>query len=226
MLSDTSNSFSIATGARVTMVNEEAMFRSWQSAVTALSCHYSKVQKSRAIAILLTELLLTGCARHAADAGDSPHASDAEHETADEWGFPDAHPAFAAHFTDPIYDAEADEFAPFGTDEGWDMLHEWGDRRAELRPGTTVADLIEGSGLSEFVTQLDVEEGPGIPEPGGQVDAAVITISAGFTLLRLTGQIDDAGRQRTLKALDILIERYESPAQLLQQRADLQSWSR
>ena len=126
-----------------------------------------------------------------------------------------AHPAFSAHFVDPIYTDEAGEFAPFGTDEGWDLLHEWGDRRDELGPTSTVADLIAESGLSDVVKQLDVREGSGIPTPAGQVDAATIVIGAGFTLLRLTGHIDEAGRRQTLKALDVLIKRYEAPAELV-----------
>jgi hypothetical protein len=32
------------------------------------------------------------------------------------------HPEFAAHFRDPIYDDEANDLAPFGNDEGWDLL--------------------------------------------------------------------------------------------------------
>lgn len=143
----------------------------------------------------------------------------------DSEGFPEADPRFAAHFTDPIYDDPAHELAPFGSDEGWDLLYEWAEQRDQLTADTTVADLIGASGFADIVAELEVEEGPGIPAPGGQVDAATITIGAGFTLLRLTGHIDDEGRQHTLRALDILIDRYGSPPELLQQRADLQSWT-
>lgn len=143
----------------------------------------------------------------------------------DDDDLPAAAPAFAAHFTDAVYSDPAGEFAPFGTDEGFDMLYEWADRRDELDSNTTVADLVEQSGFSNVVSRLETQEGPGIPAPGGQVDAATITIGAGFTLLRLTGHIDEAGRKKTLKALDVLIDRYDSPAELLRQRADLQSWT-
>ncbi len=149
----------------------------------------------------------------------------AEDMTMDDEGLPEAAPAFSAHFTDPIYDDPADELAPFGTDEGWDLLHEWAERRDELSPSTTVADVIGENAFEEFASKLDEEETPGIPAPDGQVDAATITIGAGFTLLRLTGHIDDAGRQQTLKALEVLIRRHESPEQLLRQQADLQSWT-
>lgn len=138
---------------------------------------------------------------------------------------PKAAPAFAAHFTDPVYDDLAGEFAPFGTDEGFDLLHEWAGRRDELGPDTSVADLLEESGFADVVSELDSPEGPGIPGPGGQVDAATITTGAGFTLLRLSGRIDDEGRRQTLKAIDVLIRRYDSPPELLRQRADLESWT-
>lgn len=137
----------------------------------------------------------------------------------------EAAPAFTAHFSDAVYDDPAGEFAPFGTDEGFDMLHEWAERREELGPDTTVADLVEESGFADIDAELDSPEGPGIPVPGAQVDAATITIGAGFTLLRLTGRIDEEGRRQTLKALEVLIRRWDSPQELLRQQADLESWT-
>ncbi len=142
----------------------------------------------------------------------------------EEPSIPQTHPAFAAHFTDPVYEDQGGGFAPFGTDEGYDLLYEWATRRDELGPQTTVANLLEESGFEDVVEDLDVPEGPGIPDAGGQIDAATIIIGAGFTLLRLTGRIDDVGRQQTLKALSILIDHYDAPPELLRQRADLQSW--
>ena len=142
----------------------------------------------------------------------------------DQSELPTADPAFARHFTDPVYDDEAGEFAPFGTDEGWDLLHEWADRRDELGPHSTVDSLLEGDELGDVVSQLDVPEGGGVPVPAGQVDAATIVIGAAFTLLRLTGHIDDAGKRKALRAIDILLERYDSPAELVRQRSDLATW--
>ncbi|MFC6006970.1 hypothetical protein [Angustibacter luteus] len=128
---------------------------------------------------------------------------------------PKAAPAFTAHFSDPVYEDPAGEFAPFGTDEGSDMLSEWDERREELGPDTTVTDLLEDAGLSDVSADLDNPE---------DVDAATITVAAGFTLLRLSGRIDDAGKKLTLKALDVLIRYYDSPSEVLRQRADLKSW--
>ena len=65
---------------------------------------------------------------------------------------------------------------------------------------------------------------PGIPGPGGQSDAATIVVGTGFTLLRLTGRIDDEGRRLTTKALDALIRLYGSRPELIRQRDDLSSW--
>jgi len=180
-----------------------------------------------AAAVLVAALALGGCAIRTPAIEKSEDAMTEDAVTEEEWtdeGLPAAHPSFAAHFTDPVYEDQGSEFAPFGTDEGWDMLNEWAERRDELSPATTVADIIEESGFAEVVAALEVEEGPGIPQPGGQVDAATITIGAGFTLLRLTGRIDEQGRQRTLTALDILIARFASPPELLRQREDLMSW--
>ena len=151
----------------------------------------------------------------------------------DDYALPEAVQAFQTHFTDPVYDDPAGEFAPFGTDEGSDMLHEWDERRGELASTSTVSHLLDESGFDGVEEQLDVpepdglgrERGPGgIPVPGGQIDAATIVIAAGFTLLRLTGHIDEQGKRLTLKALDVLIDFYDSPAELLRQREDLSIW--
>lgn len=137
---------------------------------------------------------------------------------------PEATATFSAHFTDPIYEDQSGDFAPFGSDEGWDMLQEWAGRRNELNGGSTVAQILQGSDFGGIEQHLTVSEPQGVPRPGGQVDAAVVIIGAGFTLLRLTGHIDQEGKALTLKAIDVLMDRYGSPPQLARVRADLQSW--
>lgn len=108
--------------------------------------------------------------------------------TVDEaWGLPSPAPAFAAHFTDPLYEDDGDEDAPFGSDEGSDMLANWAARRDELGPTSTVADVLEGD-PAEYLARNDF-------------DSAEAVHVAGFTLLRLTGQIDPAGRAAVLEAL-------------------------
>lgn len=145
----------------------------------------------------------------------------------DESGLPPAHPAFRAHFTDPLYDEEGDEFAPFGTDEGWDMVMEWADRTDELTPTSTVRDVLEDDALYEQALE-ELAQVPGEGEdPPDHVDVATIVVGAGFTLLRLAGRIDDEGRQLVLQALDSLSRFYAHAESddLATMRADLASWS-
>jgi uncharacterized protein YfeS len=175
--------------------------------------------------VLVAAAFLGGCASPAPSPSDARQDGPGRaNQIPIDGDLPEAAPAFAAHFTHWIYEDAASEFAPFGTDEGWDLLHEWAERRDELDSNTTVADLIEASGFSDIVAELDARDGQGIPDPAGQADAATITIGAGFTLLRLSGNIDAAGRAQTLRALDILIRYYDAPFELLRQRDDLASW--
>lgn len=124
---------------------------------------------------------------------------------------PEAHPAFSEHFADSLYDDLEGEFTPFGTDEGYDLLAEWSQRRDELRTGS-LEDIL---GEAELYEALDE----------GDVDAATIVAGAAFTLLRLSGQIDPRGRDHAVRALDCLIDFYGPVPELLQQEADLRSWS-
>ncbi len=128
--------------------------------------------------------------------------------------------AFTDHFTSPIYDDPAGEFAPFGTDEGADLLADWAARTDELGPTSTVRDLL-ADGLEDpadvdgMLAQLDDEDG---------VDAATVVVGAGFTLLRLTGQIDDEGRAAVLRALAALESFYGEQPELNRMRDDLESF--
>lgn len=134
------------------------------------------------------------------------------------------HPAFARHFTDPIYLEEAEEFAPFGSDEGWDLLYEWTERRDELADDATVQDILQDSGFEGAAEEIGQPDDPAIPLPDGAVDSATIVVGAGFTLLRLTGRIDADGKAMTLQALDALIDYYDAPPELVKQRKDLAAW--
>jgi hypothetical protein len=139
-------------------------------------------------------------------------------------GLPAATAAFKAHFTDAIYEDQSRDFTPFGSDQGWDMLQEWAGRRNELTTQSTVAQVLEGSGFGGIDHDLTAADAQAVPQPGGQVEAAAVIIGAGFTLLRLTGHIDQAGKALTLKAIDALIDRYGSLPQLARAHTDLQSW--
>jgi uncharacterized protein YfeS len=123
------------------------------------------------------------------------------------------HPEFAAHFRDPIYDDPAEELAPFGNDEGWDLLAEWVKRADELDSGSTLAqiapDWFEGAPL----VPADLNE--------DDVDLNDTVIGAGFTLLRLTGQIGESDRALVLRALDIRDRTFGQHPETQQMRTDL-----
>lgn len=141
---------------------------------------------------------------------------------------PIADPAFLAHFTDPLYRDEGDELAPFGSDEGSDMLYEWSDKTDQLTAGTTLQQFLQRNDLAGVDEKLGKpRKAPRIPIPlpNGHIDAAVWIVSSAFTLLYYSGQIDAAGRDLAIRALDVEIAYYDSPRVLLKQREDLRSWT-
>lgn len=140
-------------------------------------------------------------------------------ETDDEDFYPwPKHPDFATHFRDPLYDDEADDFAPFGNDEGWDLITDWAKRSDELDSGSTLAQIAP-----EWF-----EDAPLVPAGLNEddVDLNDIVISAGFTLLRLTGQIGEADRALVLRALDIRDRTYGPQRETQQMRTDLLAFGR
>jgi uncharacterized protein YfeS len=122
------------------------------------------------------------------DAADQPTPSAGPLE---ELSFPKPHQKFAAHFTDPLYYDEAEEFSPFGSDEGWDTMATWSERRGELDRCATVRWLIENNDQAGALER---------PEANGP-DVDGFVIGAGFALIYLTGQIDAEGKSLTLDAL-------------------------
>jgi uncharacterized protein YfeS len=137
----------------------------------------------------------------------------------DDQNLPNAHPAFSSHFSAPIYEDPAGEFAPFGTDQGWDILHSVAQNGDQLPNNATVEDVLALAGFPEAGGWDDNPSGEEWYE-----DATMVAASA-FTLLRLTGQIDDTGRQQALEALAILIDFFGDQPELQQQRTDLDSWT-
>jgi uncharacterized protein YfeS len=80
----------------------------------------------------------------------------------DEDDLPTAHRAFRAHVDDPLYDDDADELAPFGSDEGWELVREWGERRDDLSRDATLQEVLDESPFPEAVAHLaEPEAGPG-----------------------------------------------------------------
>ncbi len=111
---------------------------------------------------------------------------------------------FTGHFTHPLYTDEAAELGPFGNDTGADFLSEWEDRASTLRSSTTVRDLIAKTISGDVDSFLAEGERDDITE----LDE--LLVAAGFTLLRLTRQIDPEGLDWTRTALSRTRERYAS----------------
>ena len=128
---------------------------------------------------------------------------------------PEAHPAFAAHFTDPVYDDPGADLGPFGNDEGWELVTAWGERRDELGPDSSLATVLGTD---------DVRNVAGPLEGGDGIEAAMFVVGAAFTLLRLTGRLREADRALALEALDLLIAISGPGRELVVQRDDLVSW--
>jgi len=49
-------------------------------------------------------------------------------------------------------------------------------------------------------------------------------VARAFTLLRLTGQIDDEGKAAALRGLDRLLQETDDAEEYLQQKRDLEAW--
>lgn len=92
------------------------------------------------------------------------------------------------------------------------------ENRTELHNGSTVADVLE------IVDAPAGEEWGESPDAEEWYSDATFVAAAAFTLLRLTGQIDEVGRARALEALDILIDYFGEEPELRQQKNDLERW--
>jgi uncharacterized protein YfeS len=128
---------------------------------------------------------------------------------------PDAHPAFRAHFTDPVYDAEGADAGPFGNDEGWDLVMEWGDRRDELGADSTLATVLGTDDVLSFAGPMEGVDG---------IETAQFVVGAAFTLLRLTGRLAEDDQAVALLALGFMIETVTPEPEQLVMRDDLVSW--
>ena len=115
---------------------------------------------------------------------------------------PPAHPRYLEVFGDPFYEDQVHDFAPFGSDEGWDAMADL----VEHPPAVTGADTVRG--LARRV--WDWDDGTAFDQDGlletEYTDPAVIGIA--FTLLRVTGHLDEEGRERLVAALRRQRERF------------------
>jgi uncharacterized protein YfeS len=145
--------------------------------------------------------------------------------TDDGLGLPPAAPEFERHFSHPLYDDQGNDLAPFGSDEGNDLLMDWDDRRAELDRSSTLATILE-CGPDEVATTAGPMQGVDGLQTAGFIS------SAAFVLLRLVGTLDDSDRELALAALDFQIDILpvvapgnDAAVELLRvQRDDLAAW--
>ena len=142
-----------------------------------------------------------------------------------ESGLPRPATAFAEHFTDPLYDDVGNDFAPFGSDEGSDLLAEWGDRRDQLDRDSTLATVLrcEPREVAEIAGPMQDVDG---------LETAMTVTSAAFVLLRLVGHLGEEDRRLALEAVDFQIRTVTDMNPgidreldvLKTQREDLESW--
>ena len=100
------------------------------------------------------------------------------------------HPAYAAHFTDPMYSDAAGEFTPFGNDEGADAFLDLAQDRPALERGTLAYVFRDDAELAQHELAKRAAR--------SREDLYLRVIGWGFGLIRLTGQIDTDGLE-TLK---------------------------
>jgi uncharacterized protein YfeS len=149
---------------------------------------------------------------------DRPDAEvDDRDEDDEEFVLPPAHPDFLRAFPGDLYDDQADEFAPFGSDEGWDAMAEIVEDLMPLDPDVTLRQL------SEEVLEL-VDEEFEATDPDETADSDFAVIGVGFTILRLTGRIDAEGRQWLIDAIGRHQSRFGDDVEALQRiAADLRA---
>ena len=137
---------------------------------------------------------------------------DDEDEDDDDLPLPEAHPGFRRAFPSELYDDQADEFAPFGSDEGWDAMAEI------VEDFTPLDDDVTLRGLSEDVLELEDDEFEATDlDETEESDFAVIGV--GFTILRLSGRIDDEGRRWLIDAVARQQRRFGDDIEVLQRMA-------
>jgi len=108
---------------------------------------------------------------------------------------PAPHPAFAARFTADFYLDQADDLAPFGSDEAADAVAELLQLRRRIVPTTALRPLVA----------VALEEEPASVFEAMDIDEEhvnTIVIGVGFLLILLTGRIDDEGRRQVIAALE------------------------
>lgn len=93
-----------------------------------------------------------------------------------------AHPRYVAHFVDPLYDSNILDSAPFGSDQGADMLHDVEMAGGVLPPDASIQTVLPWGDVDGYFA--DAQK--------GDVDGLSFIYAAGFLLLRFNGHIGEA----------------------------------
>lgn len=113
-----------------------------------------------------------------------------------------AHPAFMQHFPEDFYLDCTDEFAPFGSDGGADVLDMFGEALRKDRD----ADFLEGAYaiLSDWLEE-DISTPDDWMMNGDRFACDVVILASAFASIKLTGRITDDLKRSAHEALKGLI---------------------
>ncbi|MCC5892036.1 WGR domain-containing protein [Exiguobacterium sp.] len=117
-----------------------------------------------------------------------------------------AHPAFMQYFHEDYYLDCTDEFAPFGSDEGADVLDMFGEA---LRKDRDV-DFLEGAYaiLSDWLEE-DISTPDDWMQNGDRFACDVVILASAFASIKLTGHITDPLKRSAQEALTTIVEEVE-----------------
>jgi hypothetical protein len=93
-----------------------------------------------------------------------------------------AHPKYVSHFVDPLYDSNILDSAPFGSDQGADMLHDVEMAGGVLPPDASIETVLPWGDVAGYFAAAQK----------GDVDGLLFIYAAGFLLLRFNGHIEEA----------------------------------
>lgn len=117
-----------------------------------------------------------------------------------------AHPRFNAHFQDDFYLDCTDEYSPFGSDEGADVLVMFEDA---IRKERDIDFLVGAYDIVSGWIERDVSSPDDWATYKYGFDCDVAVMSSAFASIKLTGHLDAALQEEGVAALDRLIHQVE-----------------
>lgn len=117
-----------------------------------------------------------------------------------------ANPAFMQHFQEDFYLDCTDEFAPFGSDEGADVLDMFGEALRKEQD----FDFLEGAYavLSDWLEE-DISTPDDWMLNGDRFVCDVVILASAFASIKLTGRITDALKRSAHETLTTIVEEVE-----------------